>query len=535
LKNRPLSGGIALILLCGIALQAARIMSVTAEQGVSPFLSANDRSRWATVASLVEDGTYIIDKYQQWQDERGRYPWRTIDSVQHRSLDGKQHTFSSKPPLLATIYAGVYLPIFYGLQLRMTDHTYYVARLILLLVNLVPLAIFWWMSARWLQGEVKGRWSRTTMVAFLVFGTFLSTFANTLNNHLPSALAVAASLIPWWRLEKGQSPSGWGHGLAGMAAAFAATCDLPALSWFAMLGVLIFCTSTWKSALWYALGGLPIGVAFTATTYIAHGDLRPPYAHRGVGPEITRIAIESSNSPLAAATSGAAPGPSLAPIRQALQSQSIPVSTSAILRLAKRLGHWELWDETEQRRFAIVRQDGDWSIRHWDDWYDYPGSYWLEENKRGVDRGEPQVGVYAFHLLFGHHGVLSLTPFWLLALAGVFRRFASREPGNVKRTWLIAAITFASLVCLAFYVSRPMVDRNYGGVCSGFRWLFWMIPLWMVPALEGLKMVRSAWTRRLVELALAVSVFSATFPWSNPWTHPWLFQWWSYFGWIAYP
>ena len=62
-----------------------------------PFLSANDRSRWMTIRSLVERGTYEIDAIV------GQPTWDTIDMVQHRGRDGKLHLYSSKPPLLATL------------------------------------------------------------------------------------------------------------------------------------------------------------------------------------------------------------------------------------------------------------------------------------------------------------------------------------------------------------------------------------------------------------------------------------------------
>ena len=64
---------------------------------VKPLLSANDRSRWCTVWSLVERGSYQIDEID---DVPG---WSTIDKVRQVG-----HYYSSKPPVLSTIVAGVY-------------------------------------------------------------------------------------------------------------------------------------------------------------------------------------------------------------------------------------------------------------------------------------------------------------------------------------------------------------------------------------------------------------------------------------------
>ena len=43
-------------------------------------------------------------------------------------------------------------------------------------------------------------------------------------------------------------------------------------------------------------------------------------------------------------------------------------------------------------------------------------SYWLD--RQGIDRGEPTKLAYAVHVLVGHHGMFSLTPIWLLSIAG---------------------------------------------------------------------------------------------------------------------
>jgi hypothetical protein len=96
-----------------------------------------------------------------------------------------------------------------------------------------------------------------------------------------------------------------------------------------------------------------------------------------------------------------------------------------------------------------------------------------------------------------------------------------------------AAVLLLSLVCLAFYLARPLEDRNYGGVACGFRWMFWFAPLWllvMVPAADAIA-TRPAW--RCVALGLLlVSVTSAAYASLNPWSHPWLYEYWSSLGWI---
>jgi hypothetical protein len=92
-----------------------------------------------------------------------------------------------------------------------------------------------------------------------------------------------------------------------------------------------------------------------------------------------------------------------------------------------------------------------------------------------------------------------------------------------------------SVVCLVFYLSRSTIDRNYGGVSCGFRWVFWFTPLWLlclVPAAD--RYLRTRRGRTIALLLLLISVFSATYAAANPWSQPWLFDLGTYAGWWQY-
>jgi len=163
-----------------------------------------------------------------------------------------------------------------------------------------------------------------------------------------------------------------------------------------------------------------------------------------------------------------------------------------------------------------------------DNWYDYTNSYW--RNRQGIDQGEKTASVYSFHVLAGHHGIVSLTPIWLLSLLGgglwLFR-------GERRLRWCTLLALGVTLVCLVFYVAWPGVDRNYGGNASAFRWVFWMAPIWfmlMLPAADLLSHRR--WSRSLALILLAFSVLSAAYPTWNPWSPPWIMNCLGYLGWL---
>jgi hypothetical protein len=333
-------------------------------------------------------------------------------------------------------------------------------------------------STRMIEAVGSTDWGRFWGLALISFGTLLSAFAVSLTNHLPAAAAAAWS--GWWLLRivgHGGSPGAFAAagGLAALAAAF----ELPALAWSAaLLGMLGIVDPRRTLAAAAPAAILVAGVAL-GTNWLAHGSVFPPYAHRHVA-----AAVETSPA-------------------------------------------------------DVVRPVAGTSAANPDNWYDYSlalsngkqlTSYWRDP--KGVDRGEPSPIVYAWHALVGHHGIFSLTPAWLLVPWGLVIMIAARRrhapPGQAH---LALAILVVSLVVILFYLTRSQIDRNYGGVSSGFRWVFWLAPLWAVatvPAADALSHHRAG--RLLALILLGLSVVSVAYPTWNPWSPPWIEQWLHHLG-----
>jgi len=155
-------------------------------------------------------------------------------------------------------------------------------------------------------------------------------------------------------------------------------------------------------------------------------------------------------------------------------------------------------------------------------------SYWMKPV--GIDRGEPSAPRYAFHILIGHHGIFSLTPIFLVSLAGGCIWIC--RPSDRRQRGLALWIAAATIACIAFYIWGT-ADRNYGGVSSAFRWVFWFAPLWIVLLLPVADIGQGNRPLRIVLLILlAVSVLSAAYPTWNPWTQPWIYDWMATNNWL---
>ena len=198
-----------------------------------PLLSANDRSRWDTARALVEHGTYAIDEVIQ---EPG---WDTIDMVKHVGRDGKEHLYSSKPPLMATLMAGPYWLVYQLTGATLSTHPYEIIRPMLVLWNVIPLVIYFLVVAKLAERLGTTDWGRIFVMAAATFGTFLTTFAVSINNHLPGAVCAAVALLALVRIVyDGKRELGW-FALAGLFAALTAACELPALSFLCLLALAL--------------------------------------------------------------------------------------------------------------------------------------------------------------------------------------------------------------------------------------------------------------------------------------------------------
>lgn len=181
-------------------------------------------------------------------------------------------------------------------------------------------------------------------------------------------------------------------------------------------------------------------------------------------------------------------------------------------------------------------------------WYNFEGSHWAKRGTpaaTGIDFNDEPTRVYAFHLTFGHHGWFSLTPVWLVALVGLLgagirsapavRKLLAKQKTTGWTPELFAAMTLVvSGAVFGFYLSRTQ-SYNYGGNTSGPRWLFWLIPLWVLalPAAAD-RLARSSAGRMLGAVLFGLGVLSVFYPAWNPWRNPWLLQLMEFNGWLRY-
>lgn len=465
-----------LLIVCVMATLTAAVLRA------EPLQSANDRSRWCTVWSLIERGTYQIDEID------GYRRFSTIDKVRHRSSDSEPwHFYSSKPPLLSTLVAGLYWVERHTIGLGLFGHTHFVTRLLLVFVNLLPMAAALVSLQRCLLLVRADQVTRMFILATAGFGSMLNPYICTLNNHTPAAISVLFCLTALVRMAvSNSSPTGqprrrdfiW----LGFCAALSCCFELPA-ALFSVCCFFYACRSGVRRTLtWFVPAAMIPLIAFFLTNWICTGGLKPFYAFYGTEKYVyTHNGVPSYWSQPRGMDANGEPWPVY--LFHCILGHHGILSLSPVLMLT--LAGWF----RAGSRGNVVARSGQ---------SDQSGG--LTSDARGDQTSDCHTaGFLPGPLLF--------------------------------MLWLGPLLT---VMTLGFYLTRT-ANYNYGGNSVALRWMLWLTPLWwlaMVPVLEEIRK-RPFWLRTAIVL-LAISSVSALWSADTPWRPSWLFEAMHQSGWIHY-
>jgi hypothetical protein len=228
----------------------------------SSNLCPNDNSRWDTVWSLVEKGTYIIDGC----------PWDTIDKVRR---DG--HDYSSKPPLLPTLAAGQYWLIKKLTKWKIHEQTDLVCRTILVTWNILPLVVLIGLTGQLIARYVASPWWRAYWLIAAGLGTYVTGYSITFNDHSVGAWSAGFALYGAIRVLYLGDRRWWVYLLTGLFCAFTVTNQLPSAFFALVLFGWLLVKRPTGTLLFTFPGVLLVTGAFLWTLKLSTGGFIPYY------------------------------------------------------------------------------------------------------------------------------------------------------------------------------------------------------------------------------------------------------------------
>lgn len=475
----------SLLMVCVMALLAAAMLRA------QPLQSANDRSRWCTVWSLVERGTYQIDEI----DRKTRFS--TIDKVRHRTSDDQPwHFYSSKPPLLSTLVAGLYWIERHTLGLELFAHTHTVTRLLLMIVNLLPMGLALVSLMRSLALLNVSAPARMFLLATAGLGSMLNPYLTTLNNHTPAAICVVFCISALIRLEavrqtpRPRGPSPADFAILGFCAALSACFELPSALFGCITFLLALRSDVRLTLRWYIPAALLPLAAFFLTNWICTGGIKPFYMYYGTEKYVyVHNGVPSYWSQPRDLDANTESWPVY--LFHCLVGHHGLLSLSPVLLLT--LGGWWRFGLSVIRPSTRADQ-----VARVDEVY----------SAQPTGTVEPAGGPTSGHRT-DHCRLDLLSPVMVTGM-------------------------LLTLATLSFYLTRTE-NYNYGGNSVALRWMLWLTPFWwigMIPLLEAAGPHRRGW--KLAVLLLAVSIVSANWSQDRPWRPSWLYEAMENAGWINY-
>jgi hypothetical protein len=159
-------------------------------------------------------------------------------------------------------------------------HVYYF-KAVLMLLNILPFGLFLILYARVLDRYAANDWTWFFSLTAAAMGTYLLPFTQTLNNHTVAAFSAFFALYSFLRIWDERRLSGWRFAMVGFWAAFTEVNELPALSFLALVSVLLLFRYPRQTLLYLVPSALIPIAASVAAQYAAVGELKLVYTEFG--------------------------------------------------------------------------------------------------------------------------------------------------------------------------------------------------------------------------------------------------------------
>jgi hypothetical protein len=230
-------------------------------------LAANDASRWDTVWSLTHGEGYVIDEA----------PYETADKVRNHG-----HFYSSKPALLPTLVAALSLVVSGITGATLPDKDYILVPIVVTLINTLPFALVMYHFGRWLAGLPYSDFTKMFCLLTAAFGTYLTAYNTSLNNHTVAAVALLFTLIIGSRISAVRPARARDFLACGLLSAWVVANELPAGFFCVLIFLHLWRIDRAKTVKFFVPGALLVTILFFCCTRRATGGFIPFYLRKNL-------------------------------------------------------------------------------------------------------------------------------------------------------------------------------------------------------------------------------------------------------------
>lgn len=230
--------------------------------------NANTASRYATIESLVDYGTYHIDRSQY------------VHTIDKKKIG--EHYISSKPPLLPTYGAGVYWVYQKLTGKNIVENEGDVVRTVGMFTGLLFHGVFLLYLYRFCRLMLKRQIAQLGTMALGCFGYLGAAYATAINNHSVGAALSLVGLFYAYRATRG-GPGVKDWVLAGFWLGVTGAVDLTCLAFLPTIGLYLL-SKDWRRAVFaFGAAALPGLVLLLGLNYATTGSFKAAYSNKEAG------------------------------------------------------------------------------------------------------------------------------------------------------------------------------------------------------------------------------------------------------------
>ena len=447
----------------------------------------NDKSRMASVDSLVNRGTWVIEESRFYKTDT---PAGTIID----KVFINDHFYSSKPPVMPFLMAGEYWILHrIGLDFDDDKDTQFLVWILTFTFTGIPfllIGVFFKWSSRWF---IRDPLMRLVGLFIILFCNELLGFAQTVNNHVPAAsLFFISMILAIGLVHRKIESTPINFFLTGLVAGLLPTVDIPAAFFCVPLWFYLVTAFPRKTLIWFSLGALPPLALHFVLTYIISGQWKPFYLIK----EYYEWEGSYWGLPMAMDAAGDYENKAtnffhLFVGRKGLFSlYPTLLLSAAYIFYVIGLKKWIVNRAAEILYLSVV-----------------PLCAWMAWAYNRDIRWVPEASLF-FFMLF------ALAPFVIVELL-VKAMNATKDPDEPALVLESVSMGILTLIWVLFYTFK---QSNYGGSATGYRWFMFFTPSLQFFGILALKYLKATWVWWLVCALAGVAYYSSWQATVHPWS-----------------
>jgi len=190
------------------------------------------------------------------------------------------HYYSSKPALLPTLVAAIASLMLNTTGATLPNQDYILIPIIVIIINVLPFMLVIYYFGKWLDDLPYSDFTKVFCLITAAFGTYLTAYNTSFNNHTVAAVAIMLTIIIGSRIANDHAHNPLRFFLCGVLSTWVVANELPAGFFCILTFGYLWKIDKLKTLKFFVPGALIVIILFFACTFWSTGGFIPYYLHK---------------------------------------------------------------------------------------------------------------------------------------------------------------------------------------------------------------------------------------------------------------